>query len=144
MGQKASDFTHVNASPDVILDVITDLPAYPEWADGVKEVEVHESDDQGRPRKATFQVDARVMHITYTLAYQYGDNKVTWELIEGSSINQLDGEYDLTDEGGSTKVTYSLEVDVDLPLPGFMKKRAAKTILETGLKGLKQRAEARA
>ena len=35
----------------------------------------------------------------------------------------------------------ALEVDVDLPLPPFMKKRAARTILEQGLEGLRTRAE---
>ncbi len=38
-------------------------------------------------------------------------------------------------------MTYSLEADVDIPLPGFMKKRAAKQILDQGLRGLKKRAE---
>jgi len=38
-------------------------------------------------------------------------------------------------------VRYTLEVDLDIPVPGFLKKRAAKHILEQGLSSLRQRAE---
>ena len=39
-------------------------------------------------------------------------------------------------------MTYDLAVDVRIPLPGMLKRRAEKTIIETALKGLRDRAEA--
>lgn len=142
MGQKVSDSTTIDASQQVVFDAITDVAAYADWAEGVEEAEVLETDDEGRPAKARFRVDAKVVEVTYTLAYRYdGTDLVAWELVEGDTISQLDGEYILQDRDGATHVTYSLEVDVDIPLPGFMKKRAAKQILDTGLSGLKKRAE---
>lgn len=144
MGQKVSDSVTIDASPETILDIITDLDAYPEWAEGVRSAEVVERDDQGRPARGRFRVDARVVEVSYTLAYAYdGTERVSWELVEGDTLNQLDGSYDLTPAGGGTEVVYTLEADVDIPLPGFMKKRAARQILESGLRGLKQRAESR-
>lgn len=144
MGQKVSDSVTIDASPETILAVITDLDAYPQWAEGVQEAEVLETDDEGRPARGRFKVDARVVEVGYTLAYAYrGQERVSWELVEGETLNQLDGAYDLRPAGDGTEVTYTLEADVDIPLPGFMKKRAAKQILESGLKGLKARAESR-
>ncbi|MBW3658898.1 MAG: SRPBCC family protein [Actinobacteria bacterium] len=143
MGQKVSDSTRIAADPDTILAVITDHAAYPEWAEGMQHAEVLDTDAEGRPTRTRFQVDAKVVEATYTLAYAYADDRVTWHLVEGDMVNQLDGAYILAPSGSETDVTYELEVDVDIPLPGFMKKRAAKQILDTGLRGLKQRAESR-
>ena len=143
MGQKVSDSIRISADPDTILDVITDMEAYPEWAEGMREAEVLETDSEGRPSRTRYRVDAKVVEATYTLAYTYGDNRVSWELVEGEMLNQLDGVYILAPSGSETDVTYELEADVDIPLPGFMKKRAAKQILDQGLRGLKQRAESR-
>jgi ribosome-associated toxin RatA of RatAB toxin-antitoxin module len=126
-----------------VFEVITDLEAYPEWADGVLEATVLGRDEEGRPEKASYRVDARIVEVSYTLQYHYADDDISWELVEGDVVKQLDGIYELSDDGGGTQVRYTLEVDLDIPVPGFLKKRAAKQILDTSLKGLKQRAENR-
>ena len=145
MGERASNEVTVEAPPETVLDVILDLESYPDWAEGVEEVEVLERDADGRPAKARFVVDARVFEARYTLAYRYGDDRVSWELVEGDRITQLDGEYVLSAQGDdATRLKYTLEVALNMPLPGFLKKRGAKTILETGLNGVKRQAELRA
>jgi ribosome-associated toxin RatA of RatAB toxin-antitoxin module len=142
MGQKVSDSVTIAAPQATVFEQITDLAAYPSWAEGVEEAEVLATDAEGRPSRARFRVDAKVVEVSYTLEYQYdATDRVAWTLVEGDTISQLDGEYLLDERGDDTHVTYSLEVDVDIPLPGFMKKRAAKQILDTGLRGLKQRSE---
>ncbi|MBY5161641.1 SRPBCC family protein [Salsipaludibacter albus] len=142
MGQKVSDTVVIDATPDEVLAVILDLEAYPEWSDDVNSVDVVSTDGQGRPRDARFDVDARVAQVDYVLRYDYdGPADVQWSLLEGEVLRQLDGSYTLVDRDGSTHVTYALEVDISMPVPGFIKKRAARTILDTGLKGLKARVE---
>jgi ribosome-associated toxin RatA of RatAB toxin-antitoxin module len=143
MGQKVSDTTRIDATPETILAVITDMEAYPEWAEGVREAEVLDTDGEGRPLRTRYEVDAKVVEVSYTLAYTYGEGRVEWTLVEGETLKQLDGSYVLAPSDGATDVTYTIEADVDIPLPGFMKKRAAKQILDQGLEGLKQRAESR-
>lgn len=142
MGEKVSDEATVGAPIDLVWDTITDLDAYPEWAEGVLETEVLETTDEGYPHRARFRVDAKVAEVRYTLRYRYEDHDIHWELVEGDTISQLDGSYELAGDGDGTHVRYSLEVDIDLPIPGFLKKRAAKQIIEQGLIGLKDRAEA--
>ncbi|MFA9445243.1 SRPBCC family protein [Egicoccus sp. AB-alg6-2] len=144
MGERVSDEANVAAPIDTVWNTITDLAAYPEWAEGVLEAEVLTTDGDGYPETARFRVDARVAEVAYTLRYTYDDYDVRWTLIEGETISQLDGAYELAQTDGGTRVRYLLEADVDLPLPGFLKKRAAKQILDQGLRGLKSRAEAQA
>lgn len=142
MGQRVSESTLIAAPAETVMAVITDLDTYPEWADGILETEVLSRDEEGRPRTARFRIDAKVAEIVYTIAYRYDEHRVSWSLVEGETLSQLDGSYDLTPGDTSTEVRYDLEVDVDMPLPGFLKKRAAKQILEQGLRGLRRRAEA--
>jgi ribosome-associated toxin RatA of RatAB toxin-antitoxin module len=141
MGQRVNDSTDIDADAATIFDVITDLEAYPEWAEGMLEAEILSRDDQDRPEKARFRVDARVAEIEYVLQYRYDGYDVSWTLAEGETVSQLDGSYELQEQAGSTRVRYTLEADVDMPVPGFLKKRATRTILDQGLRGLKKRAE---
>jgi ribosome-associated toxin RatA of RatAB toxin-antitoxin module len=141
MGEKVSDDITVAASIDTVWNVITDVGAYPEWTDGVEETQVLATTVEGYPHQAHFRVDAKVSEVSYTIQYRYDDYDVSWHLVEGELLSKLDGTYELAPDGDGTHVRYSLEVDVDLPIPGFMKKRAARTILEQGLSGLKARAE---
>ena len=141
MGQRVTDTATIDTDAATIFDVITDLEAYPDWAEGMLEAEILSRDDQGRPDKARFKVDARVAEIEYVLQYRYEGQDVSWMLAEGETVSQLDGSYELEEKDGSTRVRYTLEADVDMPVPGFLKKRATRTILDQGLRGLKQRAE---
>jgi hypothetical protein len=52
------------------------------------------------------------------------------------------GGYSLADGSRGTEVTYDLSVDLRVPLPGMLKRKAEKVIIDTALKGLKARAEA--
>lgn len=145
MGEQVQAQTTIAAPIDTVWEVITDLATYPQWTEGVLETEVLEANDDGSPHRGRFKVDAKVSEITYVIEYAYEDYDISWHLVEGDTISQLDGRYELAvDDDDNTVVDYRLEVDVDLPLPGFLKKRAAKTILQQGLDGLKSQAESRA
>lgn len=143
MGEKVSDQLQIEADRDAVWDIIVDIAAYPEWVEGVTDTEVLESNADGTVHRARFNVDARVVQVEYVLEYRYDDYDVSWSRVEGETVTQLDGRYELRKDGDGTLVRYALEMDVDLPVPGFMKKRAANTILERGLSGLQARAQAR-
>ena len=133
------------AAPRVdVMAVIADFAAYPEWASGVRSAEVVGRGDGGRASRVRFALDAGVIKDSYVLSYDWdGDDGVRWDLAEpGSVITGLSGGYLLADADAGTEVTYDLAVDVRIPLPGMLKRRAEKTIIETALKGLRDRAEA--
>jgi Polyketide cyclase / dehydrase and lipid transport len=125
-----------------VMAVIADFAAYPEWATGVRGAEVLSSAD-GRATRVRFTLDAGVIKDSYVLGYDWdGDARVHWDLAEpGSVISEMSGGYELTDRGDRTEVTYELTVGIKIPLPGMLKRRAEKTIIDTALKGLKSRAE---
>jgi Polyketide cyclase / dehydrase and lipid transport len=132
----------IAAPRPAVMAVIADFAAYPQWASAVREAEVLEAEG-AKARQVRFRLDAGVVKDTYVLRYDWdGDSAVRWELAEpGSVISGMDGAYLLADAGGATDVTYELTVDIRIPMPGMLKRRAEKMIIDTALKGLKNRAE---
>ena len=133
----------VSASPDHVFDVALDLYAYPEWVNGVKSVDIHEEDEEGRPSKVTFVADAMIKEISYTLVYRYElDHGFSWEAIPGDDIQLLEGSYEFKplDDGG-TEVLYALRVEPAFSFPGLLRRQAEKQIVSSALRGLKKRAE---
>ncbi len=133
----------IAAPAAVVMAVISDFGAYPEWASAIRSAEVLER-DSGQPSRVRFELDAGLVKDSYVLGYQWdGEAGVRWQLAEaGAVISAMDGAYRLADRGAGTEVTYDLAVDIRLPMPGMLKRRAEKMIVDTALKGLKQRAEA--
>ena len=134
----------VSAEPQHVYEVALDLEAYPEWANGVKEVEILEEDEHGRPTRVSFRADAMIKEITYTLLYSYEmEDGFSWSAEPGDDIKEMDGSYEFNAlEGGSTEVLYALRVDPAFTLPGFLRRQAEKQIVSSALRGLKKRSEA--
>ena len=57
------------------------------------------------------------------------------------SVYEVDGSYTLVEKDGSTEVTYSITIDLSIPMLGMIKRKAEKVILDTALKELKKRVE---
>jgi carbon monoxide dehydrogenase subunit G len=144
MADRTTSSITVAAPRADVMAVIADFASYPEWASAVRSAEVVGRDSDGRASRVRFQLDAGVIKDSYILSYDWdGDAAVRWDLAEpGSAITGLSGGYLLADAEGGTKVTYDLAVDVRVPMPGMLKRRAEKTIINTALKGLRDRAEA--
>jgi len=143
MAEQTSSSIVIDAPPAAVMDVIADFPAYPAWAKGVKEATVRSTFPSGRAAEVFFALDVAPIKDEYTLAYTWnGDQDVSWTLAEGKMLRALDGEYALADRGdGSTEVTYRLALDVSIPLIGMIKRKGEKILIDTALKGLKQRVE---
>jgi carbon monoxide dehydrogenase subunit G len=144
MGERTSGQIEIEASPAEVMEVIEDFESYPEWAE-IKEVEVLTRDDEGRGREVAMEVEVPVAgRARYTLTYEYepGHGGVRWTTKEAEGfVKDLRGRYALEDRDGDTRVTYDLEIEVGVPLPGFMKRRADRRIVDTALNGLKKRVE---
>lgn len=145
MTDRATECAVVKAPPEQCFAVATDFERYPEWAADVKAVEVLERDEAGRATKVAFRAAAMGRSTRYTLAYDYtgAPRRLSWTQVEGDLTRSLDGEYSF-DPGadGGTEVTYTLDVDMVVPVPGFVKRRAEGRIIATALREMKARAEA--
>ena len=144
MGDKTASSITVDAPRAEVMAVIADFPAYPQWAAALRSADVLEADGDGLARRVRLTLDAGLIKDSYVLAYTWdGDSAVTWELAEqGLVISEMDGGYRLTDRDSGTEVSYELAVGVKMPMPGMLKRKAEKMIIDTALKGLKARAEA--
>ena len=144
MADQTASSIVIDAAADRIMAVIADLPAYPQWSDGIASVTVLSVyEDDSRPADARFVLDSGAIKDTYELEYDWdGDTKVTWTLTKGDMLTAMDGTYELVPNGdGTTTVHYRLSVDVKIPMIGMIKRKAEKVIVDTALKGLKKRVE---
>ena len=134
----------IRSSPEHCFDVLTDFDRYPEWAADIKQVAVDERDDDGRPSLVTFRAAAFGRSTSYTLRYDYSGapRELSWVQVGGDLTRRLDGSYVIeASEGGDSEVAYQLIVDLKVPLPGFVKRRAEGRIMGTALRELKARVE---
>lgn len=144
MADKTSSSMTIDVRRPVIMAVIADFAAYPQWASGVRAADIVRSGPDGRAAEVRFTLDAGIIRDKYVLGYTWrDDDEVRWELVErGSMISDMSGAYLLRDEqGAGTNVTYELAVGLAVPMIGMMKRRAEKTIIDTALKGLRSRAK---
>ena len=143
MADATSSSITIGADPDAVMAVIADFAAYPAWADQVKTVEVLGTDAAGRPERVRFQMDAGPIKDNYTLDYNWSSDgrSVSWTLVKGQIQKAQTGSYALVDGANGTTVTYSLAVDLNIPMIGMLRRKAEKVIIDTALKGLKRRVE---
>jgi uncharacterized membrane protein len=143
MAETASQTITIAAPPERVWEIAAEFEKYPEWAKDVKDVVVRRRDDEGRPVEVEFRASALGRSTHYTLGYDYASapGALSWRMLRGDIMRTIDGAYHFvaTADGG-TEVRYDLAIDLVVPLPGFVKRRAEVRILNT-VRELKARAE---
>jgi hypothetical protein len=142
MADQSTQSITIDAPAADVMAVIADFASYPEWVAAAKKVEVVETGDDGRARQVHFVLDAGAVKDDYVLDYTWdGDRQVSWTLVKGQMQKRQDGSYTLTEKDGRPEVTYSITIDLSIPMLGMIKRKAEKVILDTALKELKKRVE---
>lgn len=138
MAHEGTSTLLIDASPEALFAVVTDLDSYPEWLTDVKEVEILGTTPDGFPTASTMRVDVSIRVVTYILDYEYDyPQRVSWRSRPGGDVKLIEGSYEfLPTTDGSTEVVYQLAIDPGFPVPGFLVKRAAKHITRQALDGL--------
>jgi ribosome-associated toxin RatA of RatAB toxin-antitoxin module len=142
MADATSSSIVIAAAPEAVMAVIADFEAYPGWADQVTSAEVLSEDAEGRAERVKFAMDAGPIKDNYTLDYTWAPDgrSVSWTLVKGQIQKAQKGSYVLEGDEETT-VTYSLAVDLNIPMIGMLRRKAEKVIIDTALKGLKRRVE---
>jgi uncharacterized membrane protein len=145
MAEESTQSISIDADPGEIMSVIADFPNYPTWAASVKSAVVLEPSDDaaGRPRRVALTLDAGIVRDHYELVYEWtGDERVEWNLVSGQMMKAQHGSYTIRAEApGRSHVTYSLSVDLAIPMLGLLKRKAERVVMDTALKELKKRVE---
>lgn len=143
MADATTSSISIAADPQRVMAVISDFEAYPKWAEQMKTVEVLAADADGRAERVRFTMDAGPIKDSYTLDYDWSPDgmAVSWNLVKGQMQKAQNGSYVLAADGEGTVVTYSLAVDLSIPMIGMLRRKAEKVIIDTALKGLKRQVE---
>jgi hypothetical protein len=145
MAESATQTITIEAPPADCFAIATDFEHYPEWAHDVKEAVVKERDHLERATEVEFRASALGRSTHYTLHYDYSDapGQISWKLVQGDIMRACEGSYIFLPSASgpsATDVIYELSIELVVPLPGFVKRRAEVRILNT-VKELKTRAE---
>lgn len=146
MADVATQEATIEGSVEDLWAVLVDFERYPTWARDLKEVEVLERDAEGRGVEVRYRAAAMGRSTTYTLRYDHDEapRRLPWKLVRGDIMRRLDGEYRLEpagENGNRTRVVYDLTVELVVPLPGFVKRRAEHKIVHTALDELRTHVE---
>ena len=139
----ATQTIEVAAPFDEVLATIRDVESQAEWIPEILEVELLEVyEDTGLPATARFKASATVGTDEYTLSYDHSDDGMSWTMVKGRLQTGQEGEYILTKVAkGRTSVTYELTIHHNMPLPGFIRGRVIRGLVDSTLTGLKKRME---
>ncbi len=140
MEEQVAERVIIRGTPQDCYAVLTAFERYPEWAADIKAVHVEERDSEGRGVLVTYRAAAFGRSTSYTLKYDYSEapEELSWVQTAGDITRRLDGSYHLSPSGdGGAEIVYKLVVDLKVPLPGFVKRRAEGRIMGTALRELK-------
>ncbi|KUI32869.1 cyclase [Mycobacterium sp. IS-1742] len=128
----------IEATPAQILDVIADVESTPSWSSQYQSADILDTYPDGRPRQVKMKVKSAGITDEQVIEYTWTDSKVSWTLVSAGQLKAQDASYTLTPDGDKTKVRFDIKVDLSVPLPGFVLKRAMKGAMETATDGLRK------
>jgi hypothetical protein len=137
MAIKESREIVIEASPEEILDVIADFEAMPEWSGPHVSAAILDTGADGRPSQVNMKVKTAGITDEQVIAYTWNGNEVSWTLVSSSQQKSQDGKYTLIPKGDNTLVKFEVTVDPNVPLPGFVLKRAVKGTMDSATQELR-------
>ncbi|MFZ0832112.1 MAG: SRPBCC family protein [Mycobacterium sp.] len=138
MAVRASREVVIEAPPEAILDALADIESAPSWSPLHKRVEVLDTYEDGRPHRV--KVHYKLMGITdkEVLEYHWGRDWMIWDAGETFNQHAQHVEYNLTPEGGKTRVRFDITMELRTPIPEFLIRRATEHVLDIATEGLRR------
>lgn len=137
----AQKITIMDASVEKIQEVLTDYESYPDFMDGVSNVEILSDDDTSVKAKYSLNI---IKKFTYTLDHKVEPGKISWSFVDGDIFSVNEGTWTLKDLGdGTTEVTYDIEIEIKIKMMGvgMITKKLVKTSLPGLMREIEQRAQ---
>ncbi len=135
--------TLIDASPELVMSVITDFAAYPQFLPEMKNSKIIREDNDEWDVRFAVRV---VRDFSYTLRLKKrGPLLLDWKLVEGTfKVN--DGSWVLTavDDGAKTDAVYSIDLQLGMFVPGNILRTLVERSLPDTVSRFKAEAERRA
>lgn len=131
-----------DVTPEQVYAVLTDFATYPDFMDGVSSVEVLE--ESGNSWKVQFNINI-IKQFSYVLKLKGEPNKnLTWTFDSGDLFKSSEGSWTLEDNGdGTTDVTYQIDADFKMMVPGMVTKKLIAGSLPSLMKSVQDQAKER-
>ena len=144
MSDLSSGTVIIDAPIGEVQGALFDLAKYPEWSTSIKSVEVLASDDQGRLTSGKFVIDAGMMKDKVTLDYDWSEapSKLSFSFNDADLLTGMEGAYSIKKiDDETTEVTYEMGVEISMPIPAMMRKKAEQATIDQALQQLKSHLE---
>jgi|SRR5664279_266285 len=132
----------IRATTAQILDVIADLPHYPEWSSVHKRASVERFGSDGRPGRVVMAVTAGGLTDEQVLDYEWAEDGVTWALVKSAQQRAQQGSYSISQRAdGVSHVRYDLDITPAVPVPGIIVRQVMRKAVSAATEGLRKRVE---
>ncbi len=142
MSEIARDVAIVHAPARTIMGILADVEQYPAWYHDVTGAVPLSLDSRGRPETVRIIFGRTLLSGTCDLGYRWErDRMLRWEMLAGDRFNELRGSCTLLGRGTRRQVVAEMEMDIDAPLPPFIKRRLVRAAVAGLVRSIKIRAE---
>lgn len=133
----------MHASPERILEVVTDFDNYPKLQKEIEQASITARDGDGRPTRVAMVTGAMGQKSSSEIEVSYVESGVTWHLLSGDMMTQNDAEWHLSgNDDGTTDVDLTMAISLKWPLPKFMLSQIITKGVNDNLKAVQRLAEA--
>ena len=144
----SNSFTgEIDAEPERLFEIVSDLERAPEWQASIGAVTVKERDADGRIALADLKIEALVASVTVRFRFTYdAPTDMYWQR-ESGDLRDASGSWHFEVGGdGRTQATYSLDMDpgrmLGMLARGPVVARVTKHVAQQPVDELRKRAEA--
>jgi uncharacterized membrane protein len=136
----------IDAPIERCFEIAADIENAPEWQGSLRDVDVLETDGDGRQVVVETESDAKVKTVKARLRFSYFPNdRIEW-VQEKGDVKELDGWWNFEDLGGGrTQASYGLSVDpgriLGMLVRGPVVDQVRDFLLGGAAEGLKEKAE---
>jgi uncharacterized membrane protein len=144
MSELSSGKITIDAPIKEVQTALFEIAKYPEWSTSIKSVEVLATDEQGRLTSGKFVIDAGMMKDKVTLDYEWSEapSKLSFSFNDADLLTGMEGSYSIKKiDEDTTEVTYEMGVEISMPIPAMMRKKAEQTTIDQALEQLKSHLE---
>lgn len=103
----------IEAPVEKVYDIVVDYERYPQFVPGIRACRVRPGKGE---KEVEYELDLGVRRIKYVLRHEeQRPRKVTWSLVTGDMMKVSNGSWELADDHGRTRATYSVDIQIARP-----------------------------
>lgn len=135
--RRSREFT-TGVAPEAILDVLSNVEAFPSWSGIHRKVTVVDKYPDGRPHRASTVLKVMGIGGRQVIEFHWGPDWMVWDAIEGTRESAGHVEYNLMRLLDGTKVRVDITVEPTIPLPSFLMRWGSDKVMTSLADGLRR------